>query len=448
MTDFENPLFDGWQEKKLTDEEEQQLCEWLNQDEQHMRQFVTANIREQQLRDAVRHLHHADEVERHVGANRPVRDVKMPRMLYFIFAAAATVLLATWLVLPSRPVSVQANVIAMTNARLTGVDGNAAIGEMISLGSFRLETGTLEIMLPFNVRVQFVAPVEATFESGKRLRLLEGSMIAEAGNGGEGFTVVTNAGEIVDLGTRFGLEVERDGESRLAVFSGEVEFYPSSAMASREVVRLTEGEALRFSARAGLRRWQQVAIEADRAGLSRVAHVGVVREVHDNLGEGNLRPFYSVIQGGMKPGALAFNDKPNPVWSASVGEEFPAWLEGADLIRTYYNFRYIEDYQLTLDLNEPADVYVLIVSPGQVPNWLKERFHPVEGASIRAGSWHPGMGDHPAATVESDGPYLNFSIWKCEAGPGELKLGAPLQHRVKGVHSLMYGLAVKAKSSS
>ncbi|PQO25665.1 hypothetical protein C5Y96_22860 [Blastopirellula marina] len=447
MPEPEHPLLDRWLEDTLSNQEEQQLSDWLKQDPQNMRTFVEANIREQQLKDAVRSVTQAQQASQRVEVMPPRRRSSFPLKTTLGLALALSVLVVVWLVLPKPATSVQVNVIALADAQLTGVNGKLSVGKSLSLGSFRLDSGTMELMLPRNVRVEFIAPVEAVFEGETRLRLIEGCMSADVGDGGKGFTVVTAAGNVVDLGTSFGLEVERDGESRVAVFSGTVEFHPAESMSSLEVVTLTEGEALRFSARAGLRRWQQVALAADRVGLPRIANAGVVREVHDNLGEGELRPFYAVIPEGMKPGALAFNDKPNPVWGAVPGQEFPAWLNGADLIRTYYHFRFIKDYELTLDLNEPADVYLLVVSPGEIPPWVAERFQPT-GASIRAGTWHPTMGDHPAASVESDGPYLNFEIWKCEAQAGEFKLGAPLQKRLPGGHSMMYGLAVKARTSS
>lgn len=447
MSEPENPLLDRWLEDTLSDQDEQQLSEWLKQDPQNMRQFVEANIREQQLKDAVRFLSQTQQATQRVEVDPPMRRTPFSIKGSLALAVALSLLIVGWFALSSPVPGVQVSVIAMSDAQLTGISGSLSVGERMSLDSFRLETGSLELMLPRSVRVEFTAPVEAIFESDTRLRLIEGRMSADVGDGGKGFTVVTSAGNVVDLGTSFGLEVDRDGESRVAVFSGMVEFHPSDSMSSREVITLSEGEALRFSARAGLRRWQQVALAADRLGLPRVASAGVVREVYDNLGEGELRPFYAVIQDGMKSGALAFNDKPNPVWGAIPGEEFPTWLTGADLVRTYYHFRYIKDYELTLDLNEPADVYLLVVSPGQIPPWVTDRFQPT-GATIRAGKWHSAMGTHPAATFEDDGPYLNFEIWKCEADAGEFKLGAPLQHRVPGVHSLMYGLAVKARSSS
>lgn len=446
MSEPENPLFDGWMEGTLTEQQEQQLCAWLKEDPQNMRQFVDANIREQQIKDAIRFTYQTEQANQRVETNSAKRGKLETLRTTFAVAIALTVLIVLWLALPGRSSGIRVSILAMSDVQIEGVNDPPSVGQTISLNSFRLEAGSIEMLLPLNVRVEFIAPVEVVFESDTRLRLIEGRMSADVGSGGEGFTVVTAAGDVVDLGTRFGLEVDRDGESRVAVFSGTVEFYPSAAMSSHDVITLTEGEALQFSARAGLRRWQQVAVEADRAGLSRVASSGIVREVHDNLGEGDLRPFYAVIQSGMKPGALAFNDKPNPVWGAVPDHEFPGWLEGADLIRTYYHFRYMKDYELTLDLRQHADVYLMVASPGQIPDWVKEQFKPT-GASIRAGTWHPTMGTHPAATVEDDGPYVNFAVWKREAGPGKFTLGAPLQHRIPGVHSLMYGLAVKAKPS-
>jgi ferric-dicitrate binding protein FerR (iron transport regulator) len=437
-------LLEGWLDGSLSETDEKQLQVWLLAEPEHMRRFVEANARDQLLREVARLEFTAEEVREKAMPLRLANRFYL-RSATWAAAIAASIAVTLFLFWPNQPSGVNVEIVFATNLRFSDATVSLKRGDRRTLKHFRLESGSLEMLFPSGVLVEFVAPAEAELESDMRLRLLEGRISADVGQRGKGFTVVTDAGEIIDLGTRFGVEADSSGESRVAVFSGAVEFHPRDSAAAGKFVTLTEGEALRFSARAGLHRWQQVALEADRAGLSGAANFGVVREVRDNLGEGELRPFYGVVHGGLRAGALAFTDKPNPVWRAIPGEEFPSWLEGADLVRTYYHFRNVKDYELTLTLSEPADVFVL-VSTGETPGWLRDRFE-LTGTQLRAGPWHPGIASHPAAVVEPDGTFVHFAVWKCAAGAGELKLGPPRENKSRGVQSLMYGLAVKAKSS-
>tara|TARA_A100001391_G_scaffold61681_2_gene38446 strand:- start:814 stop:1806 length:993 start_codon:yes stop_codon:yes gene_type:complete len=325
----------------------------------------------------------------------------------------------------------------------SGYESPLRVGDQLKLTDIQLQSGTLTMMLASGVRLELVTPVEATFESNMRLRLVAGCLSANLGENGKGFTVVTDAGEVVDLGTEFGIEADRSGESRVAVFSGSVEFHPAMRSNSGEFVTLTEGEALRFSARGGHERWQQISLAADRTGLTGIPSSGVVREVDDNLHDGELRRFYGVVRGGMKPGALAFTDKENPVWTSMPGEPFPSWLEGAGLIRTYYRVSYFKRFELSLVLNGPADVY-LLVAPNEVPDWLQSQFEPT-GTRLHTGPWHREISNHPDAESGPDGIYMTFEVWKKSVGKGELKLGPPPDRKPAGMHSTMYGVAVKAK---
>jgi len=63
------------------------------------------------------------------------------------------------------------------------------------------------------------------------------------------------------------LEVDRGGESRVAVFSGQVKVRQGAAHEGNTFRTLSEGEAVRFSALAGLRRWEHVAMAAEAAGI-------------------------------------------------------------------------------------------------------------------------------------------------------------------------------------
>lgn len=337
-------------------------------------------------------------------------------------------------------------IVGAENARLANRADWLLVGETLPLRGLALESGFLRVRLGNGVLLDLHGPLSAAFESSMKMRLLHGRMSVDVGADGKGFTVLTDAGEVVDLGTRFGVEADARGESRVAVFSGEVKVRTGASRG--EFTNIHEGEAVRFTALAGLRRWTEVALAVDAAGLERAPREGVIASARDNLGSENLHPFYGIVHAGMQPGALAFTDKPNPRWAPMPGDSLPAWLQGADLVRTYHQFRHKRDYTLTLTLREAADVSVLIDSRQQPPAWLKERFTN-SGARVRVGPWMPSMTKTGEVEIGNDGePYLSFAVWRTRAAAGELVLGPVQMDRPKNAASvLMYGVAVKALSS-
>jgi len=440
LKDDVNSLIAGWLDGDLDTVEQERLEDWLREDPEHLDRLVEASIRDQQLREAV-HV-----FERRIPAKFPQKR----RHLGPLIAAAATVICgigaALWLSL-SRAGHVQVEVVSAENVRLENRTEALVSGSRLSLGLVFLESGRLEVDLASGVRLELIAPLKAEFLDDMHLRLESGRLNADVGERGKGFTVYTDSGDVIDLGTEFGIEVDPNGESRVAVFSGKVEVHPreSNKHKPESKITLTEGQAARFSVLAGLRRWEKIALAAKDAGISDGLYAGLVREVRDNLGDSNLHPFYGVVSDGMREGALAFTDKPNPRWLADKGEEFPDWLEGADLIRTYHQFRYRHQYRLQLDLAEPAIVYVLQDSREAPPEWLNREFTNT-GARLRVGPWHPGLAVEPGAIIEEDGPYLTADIWKREVPSGVVELGPPREDYADTPVS-MYGLAVKPQSS-
>ena len=366
---------------------------------------------------------------------------------WFPLAAAIIVLgaiLAIWSRHPSAGVSIE--VMQAAGGRLAASSSELRPGQRLALRLLRLEAGSITLRLPSGVQLSMSAPIEAELETPMRVRLRQGRLSADVGEKGVGFTIVTEAGEVVDLGTSFGMEVDRDGESRVAVFSGQVKVRAGGAAEGRAFTTLNEGEAVRFSAIAGLRRWQHVALAAEAAGLVSGSSTAVVAAVRDNLSEDELHPFYGVVREGMRPGSLAFTDKPNPRWAPGPNDPLPAWLDGADLIRTYHQFRHRKDYELVLTLREPATVFVLVDPRQPEPSWLTDRFVPT-GARVMVGPWQQAMKVESGTEVRDDDlPYLPFAIWRAEAPAGEFRMGAPRDIDRRNT-ALMYGVAVKASSA-
>lgn len=425
-------LIDQWLDDEMPAEGKKELHDSLL-DPENMRAFVEANARDALLREVVSEICQT-EVVNHAMAEDKIVSLPGRSWPKWQAIAAAVAISFSVMFMVFRDGGVHGEVLAADGAP-------HEVGSSISIDRFLLEQGSVELALASGVRIQFFAPVEAEFESDMKMRLVAGRMSADVGPRGKGFTVVTHAGEVIDLGTRFGVEADRDGEARVAVFSGVVQVKPKNPALNQEPVTLTEGQAARFSVLAGLRRWDQVALAARAGRLASREYSGVVSRIRDNRGDEELHPFYGIVRGGMRPGALVYTDKPNPRWSGDGS--LPESLRGADLIRTYNQFRHKKRFALTLTLREPAIVYVLTEAMQRPPAWLTNEFRKVDG-QISAGPFQQGIVERPGAKPDKDGlPWFAFNIWQKSADAGDLILG-PAKADENSLSPLMYGLAVQA----
>jgi len=85
-----------------------------------------------------------------------------------------------------------------------------------------VEAGAVDFVTARGVRLVIEAPAEFRFLSAQRLEIKRGRLSAEVPPLAKGFTVVTPSGDAVDLGTRFGVDVNASGAAEVHVFQGEV----------------------------------------------------------------------------------------------------------------------------------------------------------------------------------------------------------------------------------
>ena len=340
---------------------------------------------------------------------------------------------------PAAAAAVRVEVVSADAAETRPGERPIIPGETWPMTGLDLVAGRVSLRLESGVGLDVIAPAQMTFESDRRVLLAAGRLTADARDAGRDFAIVTESGEVVEQGTRFSVEATPGGDTGVVVFAGRVR---TRTKDNPTVTFLDEGEAARFSAAGlGLKRWDQIALAVSAAGLADRPYAGVIRSVRDNLGGDDLRPFYGVVRRGMRPGALAYTDKPNPRWAPDPdADALPDWLAGADLVRTYHLFRQRQGYELRLTVNEPAAVYVLASASQPAPDWLATTFTET-GTRIRVGPWHVALTDAPGAELGDDGlPYFAFDVWRAEVRD-EVRLGPA---GPAGPHTLMYGLAVKA----
>ncbi len=266
---------------------------------------------------------------------------------------------------------------------VAAVDGTTAftVGDRLDLRTLVLPDGEVDLMLGSGVRLECQAPLMARFEHPMRLHLSRGRIDIDVGDDGAGFTVVTSAGEVVDLGTRFSVNASPDGEVRVAVFSGQVELRSQQVGA----VSLVDGEAVRLTKSQAPRRLQSVEIRSRNPGDRKAV---VISEISDNVEVSKLRRFYGLVACGMRDGVRAFRDRREVSWQAEPGDVFPDDLYGADLVQTFQAERFRQDFNLQFGVSQPSRVYVFYDARYSPPDWLARDFVNT-GRRIVSTGWSP-----------------------------------------------------------
>ena len=117
----------------------------------------------------------------------------------------------------------------------------------LSTGFLKIESGSILIAFNSGATAVVEGPSELSIESGNRMFLKSGRLSAEVPPAASGFTVNTPRLNAVDIGTRFGVTVEGNGDSELHVMQGEVEV--SRASGNSVPTLVVEGLALRADSR-------------------------------------------------------------------------------------------------------------------------------------------------------------------------------------------------------
>lgn len=98
-------------------------------------------------------------------------------------------------------------------------------GAKLGPGTLALAQGMATIRFESGATVTLEAPSVLEVESKMRCRLVEGSVVADVPESAHGFTIDTEKMQVVDLGTRFGVNTSEFGGSHVFVFDGEVEVH-------------------------------------------------------------------------------------------------------------------------------------------------------------------------------------------------------------------------------
>ena len=138
-------------------------------------------------------------------------------------------------------------------ARISGTAGarfgsdrtTARLKDPLRVGRYVLVEGIVQVTFARGAEIVITGPAEFVLEAEDRMCLKRGKLTARIAERARGFTVETPHATLVDLGTEFAADVDREGNGEVHVFRGEVIVQPRSQTDSRPV-RLTDAQATRI----------------------------------------------------------------------------------------------------------------------------------------------------------------------------------------------------------
>ncbi|MEX2171738.1 MAG: FecR domain-containing protein [Pirellulales bacterium] len=348
----------------------------------------------------------------------------------------------------NQEVSKPADVATLTRTR--GVrwskDG-AELREMsrLSVGQVLvLQEGEAEIF--FDQAVQLVVRGPASIEIRSPMEIFSpfGVISARVGETGKGFVIQTPTGRITDLGTEFGVAIGKKGTTDVAVFRGAVDL--AYGMQDLNVnTRLFQGQALHVDSNGSLRRL--VAINNNRfpsihgGPRNRTSGSSIFLDVDDNISQRLGAKFYRIVPGGLAEDVPAYVDRQHE-WNGVDQSGIPEFLLGADYVMPFNEDKWAPTLEVTLQIGQPAVLFVFLTNKAHVPDWLKADF---VDTGLKIGLDEHAEFSNPVYEVAS-GPGEKvdtiFSIWKREVpAPTSITLGSVRQIPRSGWGYCMYGIA-------
>lgn len=293
-----------------------------------------------------------------------------------------------------------------------------------------LTRGVVEITFDSGAVTTLEGPAVFKVESAREGFLSQGRVVATVPSEAHGFAIQTSSIRVVDLGTKFGIEVDDQQNADVHVLAGVVEAYPAGRGYTVAPLRIEANRAVRFDALS--RRLGQVPF--DRVRFQQIAArlaPPMITAVTANSGA-----HYQVVPGGLQEDARAYTDRLYHQWNGIEQAGIPPELIGADYVMTANNDDMRANFELQLTLSGPSTVYVFLDDRAQpIPDWIVRDYTDT--------GWDIGLdvGLEPQQTAKGPGESIDarFSVWKRHVAGGTITLGAT--NRKDVAH---YGVAAKA----
>lgn len=325
----------------------------------------------------------------------------------------------------------------------------------------QLAGGVAEVIFSSGVAVVIRGPADLDLVSPMHVKTHHGIVRARVGEEAIGFLIETPNAEVVDLGTEFGVQVNAAGDTDVVVFEGSVDLAYEAEELRRKTSwrkndshrtrrRLHEGEALQVDRRGEVSRIVTVDSELYPAGATppqpSPTRAPLITGVTDNVRDPTLAQYYQIVRGGLWEDARAYVDRHHQ-WNGLTPQGIPSFLLGADYVMTFNADKWQPDLQISIDLSQPAMLYLMYDDRLSPTKWLKENFTDT-GHDLGVDEGYPNnprmkqlteIG--PAKSIDTQ-----YSVWgRAVPKAGTVEIGAlPMQKM--GVS--MYGIAAVPLAST
>ena len=115
-------------------------------------------------------------------------------------------------------------------------------GEMVQ-SRYRLKKGYASILFNGGAKVTVEAPAELSLMGGGEMELFKGRIYAVVPERAQGFTVMVGDNKVVDLGTEFGVDVDKNNNTQLHVIKGKTELFTEFLTSKKPPIKVNEGAA-------------------------------------------------------------------------------------------------------------------------------------------------------------------------------------------------------------
>jgi FecR protein len=313
-------------------------------------------------------------------------------------------------------------------------------------GRLRMNSGAMTLKFRSGTTLSAKGPVAMQIDSDMLVHVGKGQVTTRVADGIKGFTIKTPEVNVIDQGTEFGVAARMDNKSDVIVFRGAVDLQASGDLSSSPK-RLIAGEAARIDRRGSMDRIMQVGRDV-KGGWWTTEHPSadesVIKEVRDNIlsKDGSKYYSYQITIHGLCEDARAYADQPHE-WNGVTSAGLPVFLRGADYVKTFNDYRYLQDFEMVVDLSRPATLYIFADDRVPAPKWLKDQF---ENTGVKIGLdegywWE--VPDHVIGVGAGNSIDNLFTVWRQRYdAPTSVTLGDVGEWGTEGAQGrAMYGIA-------
>ncbi len=161
-------------------------------------------------------------------------------------------------------IAVVTNLVGRLNQNLARVESD----DTVAPGFLELDSGFAKLEFYSGAQLSLAGPAKLELIDPSKVVCHYGKLKAKVPLVAQGFTILTPESEVIDLGTEFGVEVTKNGQTEIHVFDGEVEAYDALGTPDSKQLLLA-GIGLKIESGDS---WQKITAEHDRfSALNEIA---------------------------------------------------------------------------------------------------------------------------------------------------------------------------------